>query len=196
MRVVIDPGHGGTDPGAVNNSLKLKEASVALNYALLLKRTLISLGHSAVTTRVDDNFINLADRCEIAGAYNADLFISLHCNAAESASAKGIEVWTSPGQTSSDDLATAMLNTFKQSFPGKTIRSDFADGDADRESKFYVLIHTAMPAVLVELGFISNSEDAIWLTDMRTISKYCDAIALSIAAWEVLSRVRKQRGEG
>lgn len=91
------------------------------------------------------------------------LFLSLHGNAFKDSRANGVEVWTSPGETKSDKYATILYNSLKD--VEWKMRSDFTDGDPDKESRFYVLVNTNMPAVLLELGFYSNSEEAKKMED-------------------------------
>jgi N-acetylmuramoyl-L-alanine amidase len=72
-------------------------------------------------------------------------------------------VWTSPGQTLADQAAECLINAFSAAFPRRLLRRDFSDGDQDKESNFRVLTGTLGPAVLVELGFLTNPEEAAWL---------------------------------
>ena len=92
FRVVIDPGHGGKDPGAVG-CYGLKEKSVVLAIALELKRILTRKKLDVVMTREDDTFISLDDRPMIANRERADLFISVHANASRSGNAQGFETF-------------------------------------------------------------------------------------------------------
>ena len=158
MKFLIDPAHGGTDSGAVGPGGS-HECEIALAVSLMVA------GHirqgstnECRLTSYSDIFITLDERCGLANDW-ADVLISIHCNAAESASATGFEVWTSPGWTPADPIATAIWQEFKQDFPYMRARLDTSDGDPDKESKFRVLVGTTMPAVLVELGFISNPEE-------------------------------------
>jgi len=180
MKIVIDAGHGGTDPGAVNERLKIKEANVTLNYAFILCSRLMACGHHVLMTRSQDAPVSLATRAMFSNLSNADLFISLHCNAAMVTEASGIEIWTSPGQTASDNVAAAILAEIEKMFPERKIRRDMSDGDPDKESKFYVLVHTVAPAVLLELGFLSNDEEATWMNDVATVGGYINAISNGI----------------
>src|SRR5690606_15538234 len=92
-RIVIDPGHGGKDSGALNNSLKLKEKYLALDLANRVKSRLEKLGYKVSLTRTDDTFIGLSERAAIANRAGADLFLSLHFNAVDAASVDGIETF-------------------------------------------------------------------------------------------------------
>ena len=189
MKILIDPGHGGKYPGAVNERLGIKESSVTLVYSMAIHDRLVKSGHRAKLTRVDDVHFSpvlaedLRDRVVIANVWKPDLFLSVHCNASEAVNANGIEVWTSPGETASDAAATAIYNAVLTAFPHKNFRKDMSDGDPDKESAFYVLAKTKCPAVLIELGFISNDMEAEWLDTDKTVKEYAAAIAMGIEMW-------------
>lgn len=185
MIIVIDPGHAGgrTDPGAVNRELGLQEANIALSVSKLLGVYLDAVGFEVMLTRLqaeDPKTDDLSFRTEFANSRAADLFISLHCNAAENKQANGFEVWTSPGVTTSDRLATCIFKQMESTFPDGYGRTDYSDGDPDKESKFYVLTQTDMPAVLVEMGFISNYEEALFLSDPAWQNEMARAIARGV----------------
>ena len=180
MRICLDPGHGGTDPGAVGK-LSLHESAVVLDVALLLRDKLVAMGHVVTMTRVVDQFISLKDRCFTSNAFDADLFLSLHCNAAANRAASGIEVWTSTGRTKADEYADEILVRMGTAFPHENLRRDYTDGDADKESdSLYVLKHTSAPAVLVELGFISHPPTEEWMRLPSWRQRTVDAIASAV----------------
>ena len=87
------------------------------------------------------------------------IYISVHANGFSDQSANGWEVFTSPGETQSDAIATALYEEAEKEFPRYKMRKDTTDGDVDKESSFYVLIHTAMPAVLSENFFMTNEKE-------------------------------------
>ena len=89
LTIVLDPGHGGTDPGAVNG--RYKEAEAALGIANKIADKLKAKGHRVVLTRTKDQALLLQQRCDISNAAKADAFISIHCNSAENKDASGIE---------------------------------------------------------------------------------------------------------
>lgn len=183
MRIVLDPGHGGADPGAVNPRLGLRESDLNLEYAMALAGVLRRAGHDVYLTRVRDVAIALADRATTSNVFSPALFLSIHCNAARRIDAHGFEAWTSPGQSAADEIATAILERIHREFPARELRQDWADGDPDRESPFYVLKHTRAPAVLLELGFVSNDEEAAWLSDVATVGRYANAIGDGVLSW-------------
>jgi len=87
------------------------------------------------------------------------IYLSIHANGFSDESANGWEVYTSPGETQSDSIATALYAEAEKEFPRYKMRKDTTDGDVDKESNFYVLIHTAMPAVLSENFFMTNEKE-------------------------------------
>lgn len=162
-KICIDPGHGGKDPGAVGPKGK-KEKDVALAVSLKLKK-LLGPKHKVLLTRSEDIFIELYQRAILSNAFGADLFLSIHCNGAGNQSANGFEVWTSRGETRSDGCASIIATEWSKAFSNVNIRGDWSDGDVDKEASFCVLRRTAMPAVLVELDFITNPKMEALLSD-------------------------------
>jgi N-acetylmuramoyl-L-alanine amidase len=165
-KICIDPGHGGSDSGAVGPS-GLLEKDVVLAIALQLKGMLEGAGHEVVMTRdsdidvgyaYDSATVELQARCDISNNADVDYFVSIHCNAAFP-EAHGTETWCCDGSEKGTALA-------------QIIDSNIATlGLTDRgvkttaQERLYVLIHTEAPAVLVETAFISNPEEEQQLAD-------------------------------
>lgn len=186
-KIVIDPGHGGPDPGAVGPS-GVQEKVVVLAVAKLLADILSAAGVEVRLTRDSDDVpwipsTDLSERVRISNYAGADLFISIHANAFSSPQAKGMEIWTSVGQTRADILAESIADALIEAFPGLVFRADMSDGDKDKEANFYVLYHTRAPAVLVELAFITNPVEEAMLKDPAYQQKAARAIAKGIAAY-------------
>lgn len=163
IKMVIDPGHGGYDSGAIGPS-GLREKDVTLPVALKLATFLRNAGVEVKLTRETDTVswtekTDLSERVRIANDWGADIFISIHANAATSPLGKGMEVWTTVGQTAADPIAESIANSLISAFPELVFRSDLSDGDKDKEANFYVLYWTKAPAALVELAFISNPQE-------------------------------------
>jgi N-acetylmuramoyl-L-alanine amidase len=192
-RIVLDPGHGGKDPGAIANGLEEKD--IVLKLAKQLKPILEKeLGCEVLLTRTDDTYISLEERTAIANTQNADLFLSLHINAHSSSKVRGIETYylnlstnadamrvaarensTSTHQMSdlqdilSDILKNSKIN--ESSRLAKQVHNSILTGLDNnafgsirnlgvKQAPFYVLIGAQMPAILLEIAFISNEEDA------------------------------------
>lgn len=183
MKICIDAGHGGSDSGAVGPT-GFTEKEAVLDISRFIRFGLVDprevLAHEVFMTRENDETLSLQSRCSIANSRGADLFISVHANAAALPSAHGFEVWTSPGYTAADPIATKIFNTVREAFPALAGRVDSSDGDPDKESKFYVLVNTAMPAVLIETAFISNPTEELWLMDRGWRMRMAGAIVSSI----------------
>ena len=191
MKVVIDPGHAGrnVDPGAVNSATGLQEADVTLFVSKLVETQLLAAGHEVKLTRTEweqAETDDLSVRTSLSNDWGAELFVSIHCNSAVSPNAAGYEVWTSPGDTEGDALATCIYAQIAIEFPDRTGRADYSDGDPDKESRFYVLVHTNAPACLVEMAFISNDEEAALLSDVAWQTRYARAIALGATDYAAL----------
>ena len=184
MRIVIDNGHSGSpDPGAVNLGAGLRESDITLAVAKLVENYLLDAGHEVKLTRTEweqEETDDLRYRTSMANDWGADIFVSLHCNSAASPSAKGYEVWTSPGNTLGDKLATCIYGQVAAEFPDRVGRADYFDGDPDKESRFHVLMYTDAPACLVEMAFISNDEEAALLADAAWQDRYARAIAQGV----------------
>jgi N-acetylmuramoyl-L-alanine amidase len=193
LKVVIDPGHAGRriDPGAVNAATGLHEADVVLVISWLVEKYLLAVGYEVKLTRTSFEQAETDDlsyRTALANGWNADIFISLHCNSAASPNANGYEVWTSPGNTLGDKLATCIYGQIAAEFPDRAGRTDYSDDDPDKESRFYVLVHTDAPACLVEMAFTSNDEEAALLADAEWQDRYARAIARGVTDYSLLRR--------
>lgn len=176
--IVLDPGHGGHDPGAVGHN-GLKESDVVLVVARKLAKLLRSTVNVSLT-RDADFFLSLSSRARMANVSGADLFLSIHCNAAANRSATGFEVFTSPGDTGADPFATSLYTHFAKAFPGRVQRKDLSDGDPDKEAHFTVLKKTSMPAALFELEFISSRDGEDFLSLESNLDKCAGALANGI----------------
>ena len=177
MKVCINPGHGGKDPGAVSKC-GLRESDLALSVGLELERLLVSGGFDAVLTRTGDTYMGLSEIAEFANDTESDLFLSIHFNSCNNDVADGFEVWTTKGQNKSDLWATDIFCGLGQFIKGPG-RIDKIDGDVDKESNFTVIKKTDIPSVLVECGFISNPAYCAWI---RTDKFWARKIALGLMA--------------
>ena len=152
MKICIDAGHGGHDPGATN--IGFKEKDLALEIALDLNKTLKTALPEVETimTRTDDTFLFLSQRCKIANESNCDIFISIHLNSSINKEAKGIETLVYKNTGEAGKLAESVQKSLCTKLQAK-----------DRGIKEYpdlaVLNGTKMPALLIEAGFISNTDE-------------------------------------
>jgi N-acetylmuramoyl-L-alanine amidase len=229
--VVIDAGHGGRDGGATGNKLKEKDINLLAAHELAL--SLKALGLDVKFTRQDDRYLKLAERTEIANTSNADVFISLHCNALPSGKhASGTELYLMAEQTDQDALNLAIIENrelsgdaesvedINQAADQKTrmllkILGDMQQSDkinesttlaefvynkmrADgfslrkvRQAPFFVLRGAGMPALLVEMGYITEASDAKLLNSQAHRKKMMGSLSAGI-----MSYLGKRPGEG
>ncbi|WP_052144749.1 N-acetylmuramoyl-L-alanine amidase [Halalkalibacter okhensis] len=148
--IVIDAGHGGSDPGATANGLQEKE--VVLDIALRVEKKLRAAGANVVMTRTNDTFIALEERANIANRAKASSFISVHANAATEAANGSETYWLAGTSEDSKKLATAIQ---------KHLVNELGTRDRGvKTANFSVLRNTNMPASLVEVGFLTNKAEA------------------------------------
>ncbi len=164
MRIFINPGHGGDDCGAVGHGLN--ERDTVLRIGKRVDGYLRAVGYQVKLFQYD----GLQAICDDANAFDADLFVSIHCNAATSTSAQGTETFCYYGAGKGNKLAQTIQKQLVSSL-------DVTDRGV-KEAGFYVLAHTNMPSVLVETAFITNEHDAKLLTDYE--DEFARAIARGI----------------
>lgn len=211
--VVIDPGHGGRDPGAIAGGRQEKDITLAA--ALTLKERLERTGrYKVVLTRDRDVYIPLDSRVKLARRANADLFISLHADAGPDDSVRGASVYTlseraagrSARLVTKDDWFMKAGYRSDQSVSGilfdltqratKNRSATFAQLLVDeiedehtllrrshREAGFAVLLAPDVPAVLLEMGFMTNPDDQAFLADPKTRGRLVVAIAEAIEGY-------------
>ncbi len=213
--IVLDPGHGGKDPGAI--AYGMKEKDIVLHVAKRLAEKLRhDLGVTVILTREEDVFLPLEERTAIANTSGADLFVSLHVNAHPSPQIKGFETYflnlstndeamrvaarenaTSAHQMS--DLQDILLDLMRNSKISESARlarqvhGSITSGLVNppftlkdmgvKQAPFYVLIGAEMPAILLELAFISNPDDARLLGDAAFIDEMAGTISSGIRSY-------------
>ena len=151
VKIGIDPGHGGNDPGAIAAN-GLQETEVNLAVALRLEKLLRNSGYSVFMSRNDDRAISLVERAAYFNREQVDLVISLHVNSADTATAEYICTFLlAPGGEA--ELIARSIQSQLVEITG------WPDGGV-RTANFYILRATKAPAVLVEMGFISNEDTA------------------------------------
>ena len=211
-RIVVDPGHGGSDPGRIVGSAK--EAAIALRVGKRLVDELAERDILCTLTRWDDVFVSLADRAAKANAAGADLFVSIHCNASANELARG--PWSiickgSERAREAAELTQAALESVMG--PGRIVTDASVDTGFTRVAQSYfdmlgtalpwrdrirltekkfgedtyrtlaVLRQTDMPAVLLELGFLTNDNERAKLSNANTHAALASAIADAVVAY-------------
>ncbi|GAB4276719.1 MAG: N-acetylmuramoyl-L-alanine amidase [Oscillatoriaceae cyanobacterium] len=166
--VVVDPGHGGSDMGAIGIG-GLQEKDVVFDISQQVAEILEQNGVQAVMTRQDDRTVELEPRTVLANRINADLFVSIHANAAENSSANGVETfYYESGSVLADYIQRSIMESFDM--PNRGLK----------RARFYVIRNTRMPAVLVEVGFVTGTEDARILADPGERTRMAQAIARGV----------------
>lgn len=173
LKIALDPGHGGRDPGAINGDLK--ESHIVLIASHLLALKLKAEGVDVKMTRETDKHIWLTQRSWIANKWDADVFVSIHTNSFTNAKPRGFEVHFYPGSLDGRLVARGIVGAYL-SLVGDH-RPLMLHGSGLFASDFSVLRKTNMPAVLIELGFISNDEDVKILTSPFYLGLMANAIA-------------------
>ena len=208
--IVIDPGHGGIDPGKQHAALKLDEKSVALDTSLRLKKLLEAEGYKVILTRSDDRHLSadkaddLRLRAEVANEAEADLFISIHFNAVppvDAARVQGTETYTFTPQYQRSTADGSRHAADRVAAPGN--RHDAWNavlgyavhrhllaglGAPDRglkRARFAVLKFVSCPAVLIEAGFLSNDSEARRIGSAAYRDDLAQAIAAGVRAYDI-----------
>jgi N-acetylmuramoyl-L-alanine amidase len=217
--IVIDPGHGGSDPGMQNKALGLQEKTLVLDTALRLKKLLEQQGFKIVLTRRDDRQLarskkaDLQKRGELTLGAKADLFISLHYNSVESGAERvtGVEVYSltpqyqySHSDPEREDSTAAIANLGNRhdhwnALLAYNIHRELLGGlkASDRglkRGRLAVLRFASCPAVLVEAGFLSNDDEARKIATPAYRQKIAESIAEGVRVYaNLVEGVRRQR---
>lgn len=215
--IVIDPGHGGKDPGAISRS-GLAEKKVVLDIARKLRDSLERRGFKVFMTRDRDEFITLERRTEIASRSKADLYVSIHANSSPSSAARGVEVYTIRNLDYKEKKEDQRLKNLKVMYGTLSMRRDdpelhriisdmlydykraesqqaasaLARGLSQatdshsrgaKEAGYFVLRNTLIPAVLVEVGFLSNPREEKQLATSVFRTQVAESLADNIASY-------------
>ena len=184
--IYLDAGHGGYDPGA--SYFGISEKSLTLAIQSRVKAKLESEGYQVVTTRTSDTYVDLTDRSRAANASESDIFVSIHINASGSSAAQGIETYyyqpyaEYPSRINATYHANptrlSMSDTLANAIQSSLINATGAQNQGVKRQTFAVLRETTAPAVLLELGFLSNPQEAARLNT----SAYQETLANAIVA--------------
>lgn len=179
--ILLDNGHGVNTPGKCSplwpDGSKLSEWEFNRNMVDRIGYKCHNVGIHAVKLVPEANDISLAERCVRANKWYEQydgncILISIHANAG---GGTGFEVFTSPGQTKADAIATALVDQLQKDFPEIKMRKDLTDGDPDKEAGFYILKHTMAPAILAENLFMDNEQDCRLLMSNDFREKLADS---------------------
>lgn len=191
--VVLDPGHGGDDSGAMCGAVMEKDLTldVALRAELLLR----TAGFKTVLTRDDDRYLSLAERAAVANHEKNSLFVSIHFNDGERAAASGVETYFAPRQSARGTGIFAWLSFFQPTetkplqarseslarfLQTSLVERTQAVNRGIKPAQFYVIANVRHPAALVEGGFINNPSDATKLATKEYRQEIASAISQGI----------------
>jgi len=168
--IILDPGHGAHDPGASKNSVS--EKTITLKVGKLVEAKLKKAGAKVIMTRSNDTFLSLEQRTEFAKKNFAEAFVSIHVNSAAATSAKGTETYfdssSNANSVESKSLATYIQNNIVK-------RANMVNRGV-KDNRFYVIKNNNIAAVLVELAFLSNTDDFKKLTSDAYLEIYAESI--------------------
>ena len=175
MKWYLDFGHGGKDSGAVSAN-KIKESDTVLKIGMLIKNNLEKNNEKVITTREEDKYYSLDYRSSKANKENCDYFVSIHMNSSTNKSAKGVEVWVY-------DEKSKVYNLSKNICSNLTKTINTPNRGVKISKSFSVLRKTKMPALLIEIDFISNSSVEASLKSDKYIKDISDSISKSLLAF-------------
>ena len=175
MKWYLDFGHGGKDSGAIGPT-NLKESDIVLKIGLMVKETLENAFEKVIITRDNDKYYSLDYRTKKANNENCDYFISIHLNAASNPSAKGCEVWLYDENSKLQTLANSLCNNLatKMNTPNRGVKYS---------KKLAVLKNSKMPALLIEIDFISNKEVENYLRNDKNLKNISDTISSTLLSF-------------
>lgn len=172
VKIVIDPGHGGSDSGAV--AFGIREKDIVLDLALRTGKLLRSMGANIEYTRVTDIYVNLGDRARLANQLGADAFFSFHINAFNDPNANGFESFV---HTSINGGRTAAIQNVVHRKIAEVFASAGVRDRGQKKANYQVLRETKMSALLIEYGFITNAKENSLLKDSAFLDRLARATA-------------------
>lgn len=174
--IVIDPGHGGSDPGAIGKVLGVTDADLGLTIGQKLRTLLQAQGATVIMTRDSDIRVGLSDRPAMSNKAEADLFISIHGNSAENTSAKGIQVYYYAPDTNANLMAQRFIRNKLATEVSKSLQAATGSTSSVRTANYAVLRENDRPSILVEVGFVSNAEEEALLAEDSYRQKLANGI--------------------
>ncbi|CEN87085.1 N-acetylmuramoyl-L-alanine amidase family protein [Paraclostridium sordellii] len=170
MKWYLDFGHGGKDPGAIGKN-NTKESEIVLKIGLIIKEILEKSNEKVITTRQNNTYYSLSQRCNKANKENCNYFISIHMNSSSNISAKGSETWIYDTNSKIYNLGKKLTSNLSKNLntPNRGVKES---------KKFSILKNTKMPAIIIEIDFISNPE----IENLCLKENYLQKVAQTIAS--------------
>lgn len=172
-KVVIDPGHGGDDSGAIGGGVY--EKTLNLNVALMVEEKLKKKNIYTYMTRNKDMTLSLEDRTTYSNEIAPDIFVSIHTNSTLQEDSYGLEI-----HYYKDDSLNLAQTMHKNFVSEKNLKKWDTKDRGVIKSRFYVINHTEAPSILIEMGFISNREERAKLVKKSRQEEIADSIVKGI----------------
>lgn len=190
--ILLDPGHGGSDTGALVPSLREKDMNLVMAYKV--RKVLTAFGYKVILTRTGDSTLSLKQRAALCRKWKPDLFVSLHCNAAGDRKVRGIETFaatprntpstgkTKPAHTKPDPGNKFDAENFHLAYlVQRSLLSYTAAPDRGvRHARFLVIREAFSPAILIEMGFLTNKQEVKLFRTEAYQNKMANGIAVGI----------------
>jgi N-acetylmuramoyl-L-alanine amidase len=174
--VLIDPGHGGKDRGThADGKVTYEEKSLTLMTSRVVARYLTEMGYRVSLTRREDKFVDLKERVRIAERQHPKLFVSIHYNSAPSVKAHGIEIFYYQGEK--EDTRSRASKSFAEDVLDVLLTATKAKSRGVKNGNLHVLRENSFPAILIEGGFLTNSDER----KLIYTKAYQEKIAMGIA---------------
>lgn len=176
-KLMIDPGHGGRDPGTVNKELGIMEKDINLRVSQLMHKIIVQGDYlyEPFVTRREDVYVSLFNRALASSLWNVDAFLSIHCNSRPRPGKHGLEIesYHFPGSKLGTEYAQHLTYYLIDALKDEI---ECFDRGA-KPARFYVLRKTKMPAALIELGFLCDNEEALFLNKKKNQRIVAKALA-------------------
>jgi N-acetylmuramoyl-L-alanine amidase len=198
--VIIDAGHGGSDPGAENASLKLREKNLTLDLAKRVKAQLEKAGYTVSMIRSGDRLVALPERSRLANDLNGDLFLSLHFNASTDTKVHGVETYAFTPLLQPSTSRTKLHESDRQSYAGnandpwsellgfyvqRSLSEQLPSPDRGlKRARFTVLRDLKMPGILIEGGFVTHPKEGRNIGSAGYRDKIAEAIVQGLKTFE------------
>ncbi len=207
--VVLDPGHGGADSGAMAGNILEKD--LTLDIAQRVDRLLSAQGVATLMTRMGDSYVALVDRAAMANRAEDAILVSIHFNDGSRAIASGVETYFAAQQITGAPRLASWLpflqtvssdqpNLQSQSLAGfiqqELVARTQAINRGTKAEQFYVLANVRHPAALVEGGFLTNKDDVGKLSDAKYREEVASAISMGVLKYRETLKQRSNLGEG
>lgn len=190
--IVIDPGHGMNEKGAIDPGAigEVTEQVIARDISKKLKSELEARGAIVYRLDTENNYYPTANRSNFARTYNADLYISLHCNSALNSDAHGVEVYYFT--PFSQPLAKYINNSLSAYYDNELYGDGTSSSRGDKYSYYKMTLEQSVPSVMVEMGFVSNAKECLMMANPDNQVEIAKAIELGIEQFFARSKLSSE----